>query len=293
MIDQICSMALTNAHHTGRAFFTWEDLVDAMTVIESGTAINVNFIEEDVRATAIHEAGHAAAAHVYRPEVESSRLSIRMRGRSGGHHQSFEKEERFGKFQSMMFGELIHGVGAMAAELAFYGENSNGVGGDMAQTTWLASSMVGGAGMSPLPIDLHGRTFADESEEQTRQRILRRFEDIGSRMMNRTAAGFGVDQDPRKRAYAAQFLGQALVIAYNLMTANREKVQAVAEAVMEKKEIYGDDLVRLLDSQHFVKPEIDWTSEESWPKLMNWSRDPREMRILPESTDIEGTRAPE
>ena len=51
----------------------------------------------------------------------------------------------------MLFGELIHDVGAMAAELAFYGENSNGVGGDMAQATWLASSMVGGAGMSPLP----------------------------------------------------------------------------------------------------------------------------------------------
>ena len=41
MIDQICSMALTNAHHTGRAFFTWTDLVEAMTVIESGSAINV------------------------------------------------------------------------------------------------------------------------------------------------------------------------------------------------------------------------------------------------------------
>jgi len=282
MIDQICSMALTNAHHTGRAYFIWEDLVEAMTVIESGTAVNVNFIEEDARATAIHEAGHAASAHVYRPEVESSRLSIRMRGRSGGHHQSFEKEERFGKFQSMLFGELIHGVGAMAAELAFYGENSNGVGGDMAQTTWLASSMVGGAGMSPLPIDLHGKTFDDEDEEQSRQRVLRRFEDIGYRMMNRTAAGWDAGGDPRKRAYAAQFLGQALVTAYNLMITNKEKVQAVADAVMEAKEIFGDDLVRLLDKQQFVKPEIDWTNEDSWPRLMDWSRDPRELRLLNE-----------
>src|SRR5438477_4689759 len=287
-IDQICSMALTAAHHSGRAYFEWDDLVEAMTVNESGTAVNVNFIEEDVRATAIHEAGHAASAHVYRPEVESSRLSIRMRGRSGGHHQSFEKEERFGKFQSMMFGEMIHGVGAMAAELAFYGENSNGVGGDMAQTTWLASSMVGGAGMSPLPLDLHGKTFDDEDEEQSYQRVLRRFEDIGLRMMNRTAAGFDAGADPRKRAYAAQFLGQALVTAYNLVAANKEKVRAVADAVMDKKEIFGDELVRLLDEQQFVKPEIDWTSEEAWPKLMNWSRDPREMRLLTEGGEGDG-----
>ena len=91
-----------------------------------------------------------------------------MRGGSLGHHQSFEKEERFGTFQSKMFGELIHAVGAMAAEFAFYGENSNGVGGDLQSTTWTAATMVGAAGMSPLPLDLHGKTFADETEEQSR-----------------------------------------------------------------------------------------------------------------------------
>ncbi len=62
--------------------FNWRHLVDAMTVIESGTAVNVQYNETDARAVAIHEAGHAAAAHVYVPEVESSRLSIKMRGRA-------------------------------------------------------------------------------------------------------------------------------------------------------------------------------------------------------------------
>ncbi len=38
------------------------------------------------------------------------------------------------------------------------------------------------------------------------------------------------------------------------MLANRDKIEAVADAVIEQKEIYGDDLVRLLDAQHFVKP---------------------------------------
>jgi ATP-dependent Zn protease len=284
-IEQICSMALTSAHHTGRTYFEWNDLVQAMTVFESGTAVDVQFIEEDQRATAIHEAGHAATAHVYRPEVESSRLSIRMRGRSGGHHQSFEKEERFGKFQSMLFGELIHDVGAMAAELAFYGENSNGVGGDMQMATGLASRMAGGGAMSPLPLDLNGKTFPGEDDQASYERVMRRFEDIGSRMMNRSAAVLETGQDPRKRTYVAQFLGMALVTAYNLVMANKDKVEAVADAVMEKKEIFGDDLVRLLDEQAFEAPEIDWTDEETWPKIMNWSRDPREMRIVPEGTN--------
>jgi ATP-dependent Zn protease len=278
MIDQICSMALTNAHHEGKLAFDWKHLVDAMTVIEAGSAIDVKYHDEDARAVAIHEAGHAAAAHVYRPDLESSRLSIRMRAGSLGHHQAFEKEERFGAFQSRVFGSLLHILGAMAAEFAFYGENSVGVGGDLQSVTWTASSMVGMAGMSPLPLDLQGKTFADETEEQTRERVTRRFEDVGLRLLNRTATPVTGDpigavlNDPRKRAYAAQFIGQAFVTAYNLILANRDKIENVANTVIQRKEIYGDDLIRLLDAQNFKAPEIDWTAEETWPNLMNWSK---------------------
>jgi len=250
-------------------------------VIESGSAINVQYHEQDARATAIHEAGHAATAHVYRPDLESSRLSIRMRGGSLGHHHVFEKEERFGRFQSKLFGQLVWYVGAMAAEFAFYGENSNVVGGDLQSTTWTAASMVGAAGMSPLPLDLKGQTFADENEEQSRRRVQRRFEDIGGRLLNRMSGGpmtndptAAVLQDPRKRAYAAQFIGEAFVTAYNLIRLNKDKIERVADAVIDQREIYGDDLVRLLDSQGFVKPDIDWTDEEAWPQIVTWSPDP-------------------
>ena len=46
--------------------------------------------------------------------------------------------------------------------------------------------------------------------------------------------------------------------------------------ILEEREIYGDDLMRLLDEQGFVRPEIDWTDEATWPKFMNWSRGPRD-----------------
>ena len=169
----------------------------------------------------------------------------------------------------------------MAAELVFYGENSNGVGGDLETSTAIAASMVGAAGMSPLPIDLKGKTFPDEDEEQSRERVIRALrgrrhaapEPHGRRQLDgRSARG-----DPRRPAQARvsppSSSAQAFVTAYNLIVANRDKVEAVADAVIEKKEIYGDDLVRLLDAQEFVKPEIDWTAEESWPNLMNWSKD--------------------
>jgi len=133
--------------------------------------------------------------------------------------------------------------------------------------------------MSPLPLDLHGKTFADESAEQSRARVLKRFEDIGLRLLNRTQGGAMMGDpiasilgDPRKRMYAAQLIGEAFVTAYNLVELNKDKVERVADAVIDKREIYGDDLVRLLDAQGFVKPEIDWTDEKSWPQIVNWSK---------------------
>ena len=275
MIEQICSMALTNAHHEGRTSFTWQHLVDSMTVIESGTAVGVQYTEKETRAVAIHEAGHAAAAHAYRPEIESSRLSIRMRGGSLGHHQFFDREERFSRWQSEDAGDLIHTVGSMAAEHVFYGENSRGVGGDLGMATSRAATMVGVWGMAPLPVDLTGAKFDDETEEQTQERIKQRFQNIGMKLMNRTrgSADFQGDpiasvlRDPFKVALAAQFIGQAFVTAYAFVIANKDKVEKIAREVEDRKEIFGDDLNRLLDSVELQKPTIDWTKEETWPRM--------------------------
>jgi ATP-dependent Zn protease len=275
MIEQICSMALTNAHHEGKVQFSWEHLVDAMTAIESGTAVGVRYVEHEKRATAIHEAGHAAAAHIYRPDLESSRLSIRMRGRSLGHHQSHQREERFSEWQNEAMGGLVHILGAMAAERVFYGENTNGVGGDLQSATADAAWMVGTSGMGPHYIDLSGVKFADETEEQTRERIMKRFEKVGLTLMNRTrgSADFAQDpiaavlQDPYKRTAAAQILGQAYVIAENFIAANQEAIERIANEVIEKQEIYGDELVRLLDAQRLRRPEVDWMKEETWPRI--------------------------
>ena len=66
MIEQVCSMALTVAHHEGRPEFGWYDLVEAMTTIEIGHRRQRRVrARTETRAVAIHEAGHAVASHVY------------------------------------------------------------------------------------------------------------------------------------------------------------------------------------------------------------------------------------
>jgi ATP-dependent Zn protease len=268
-------MALTNAQHEGKISFGWADLVQAMTTLESGTAVNVTYPEHELRAVAIHEAGHAVTAHVYRPDLESSRLSTRMRGGSLGHHQTFEREERFSRWQHEEMGSLVHVLGAMAAENVFYGENSGGVGGDLQTATDTVAWMVGTAGMRPLHIELNGNVPKGEDPEEVREQILKRLERIGRTLMNRTrgSADFHADpiaailRDPFKNAVAAQILGQAYVMAVNLIATNRDAVETIATRLAEKRELYGDELVDLLDEQRLVQPKLDYTKEETWPTM--------------------------
>jgi ATP-dependent Zn protease len=273
MIDQVCSMALTLAHHDGRDRFAWADLVEAMTTIESGTAIGIEYIASETKAVAIHEAGHAAAGHVFMKGAESTRLSIRMRGGSLGHHQALEKEERFSRFRSDEMARLVWTLGAMAAERVFYGENSNGVGGDVQSATAQAAWMVGASAMGPEPFTI--TPLDDESEDEARQRVLRRFEKIGLQIMNRTSGGgpftenpiAGVLGDHDKRKLAGQILGQAYVQAYNLVLHNKDAVEKIADELVVRREVFGDELVEILDNAKLIMPEVDYADEKSWPQM--------------------------
>jgi cell division protease FtsH len=273
MLEQVTSMALTIAHHSNREALTWDDLVEAMTTLEAGTAVGIEYIPEESRAVAIHEAGHAAAGHVYLKGAESTRLSIRMRGGALGHHQALEKEERFSRFRSEEFARLVWALGAMAAERVFYGENSNGVGGGVLRVTAPAASMVGASAMGPEPFAVTPRE--DETEEEARERILKRFEKIGLQIVNRTGGGGPFDANPigavlgdqDKRAIVGQLVGQAYVAAHNLVLHNREAVEHIADVLNARRELFGDELLNLLDESKITIPDVDLSEENSWPTM--------------------------
>lgn len=268
-------MALTYAHSDGRMVFNWEDLVEAMTTVESGTAIGVDYQPEDTRAVAIHEAGHAVASHVYLEDLLSTRLSIRHRGSSLGHHQVAEKEERFSHWRHREFGKLVWTLGAMAAEHVFYRENTTGVSGDVQSATTAAALMAGVWAMGPEPIEFNGRVSGPVSRAREEQRVMENFEQLGTRIMNRMSMGgvmeadpvSSVLADPDKRKTAAQLLGQAYFAAYHTMDQNREAVERIAEQLVERKEMYGDEVVELLDGVGVKRPEVDYLDEKSWPRI--------------------------
>ncbi len=261
-IEQMCSMALLNAQHDGRTVFNWQDLVEALTTLEAGTAVGQDYTEAETRAVAIHESGHAIAGHVYLPDVESTRLSIRMRGASLGHHQSFDTEERHSYFRKEEIGHLVHMLGSMAAELVFYDDTTQGVTGDLQMATSLASMMAEMHGMSPVMTSVY--SDSTKTEKIVRDRFVR----IGRRLMSTSG-----EKPKTKEAQVAEFLGHAFVTAYNCIRINKDAVERVANTLIERKEIFGNDLVSLLNEQeletfdHMSLFSFDLTEDDVWPNM--------------------------
>jgi ATP-dependent Zn protease len=273
MIEQVCSMALTYAHSEGRQTFSRADIVEAMTTVETGTAQGVEYVAEETRAVALHEAGHAVGSYLFQENIEATRLTVRKRGSALGHFQGAEKEERFSAWQSEEMANLVMTLAAMATEHVFYEENSVGVGGDVQSATYRALLMVGASAMAPEPIDLEGRFDSEEAEEEMREKLEQRFERIGNKILHRTdpgqgaAALVGAMTDRFKRAMAAQIIGQAYFRAYNAMRQNREALEKIADVLVERRELHGDEVVDLLDQVAPRKTAVDVLDKACWPKL--------------------------
>ena len=273
MIDQVCSLALTYAHADGREFFSRRDLVEAMTAVEAGVAIGQPYPKHEERATAVHEAGHAVCGHLFMENRLSTRLSIKKRGSSGGHHWVAEIEDRFGHWRSEEVGDLIWGLGAMAAEHVFYGQNTTGVTGDVNSVTSRAAMMVGFRAMGPTRVDLGDRIEHEDDRAEAEKKIDERFQRIGYQIMNRSPGGeelnpFGSTlSDANKRPLVAGLLGQAFVVAYNTVVQNKDATARVADELVEHGELYGDEVTSLLDGVGLRKPDIDVLDEATWPAI--------------------------
>ena len=104
--------------------------------------------------------------------------------------------------------------------------------------------------------------------------MLKRLERIGSTIMNRAGGGSmwrgpvgSILRNQDKKRAAAQIIGQAYVTAYALMAANREGIEQIADTLIDRKELHGDEVGELLDSVGLHKPQLDLMDPGTWPKV--------------------------
>jgi ATP-dependent Zn protease len=243
MIEQALSIALMYAFEDGRDYFTWHDLREAMGNIESGLVQPVTYTEREKIAVARHEMGHAVAQRFFQPDEVPVRLSILMRADGSlGRLQPAQVEEEFSKFRSQMAGDLRTTLGAIAAERVFYGENSEGVFGDLQMATRRAAEMVGLVGMGP-----------DNLSELESVRAMR----LGDALISAAQASQGALETGNfvaatlgmhNRRMVAQVIGAAYVDCWRLMYVNKDAIDLAAETLIARGELVGDEITDLLDS---------------------------------------------
>jgi hypothetical protein len=178
-----------------------------------------------------------------------------------------EIEDRFVKWRSEQVGDVIWGLGAMAAEHVFYGQTTTGVGGDIRMVTWRAAQMVGRHAMAPTPIDLSDRIADPEEREKAEEHVMERFERLGLQLMHRGDMDAEATKDGAKSKLVAGLLGQAFVVAWNTIRVNKEATDYIATRLIAAGEMYGNDVTDLLDGCRLVKPEIDVLDEATWPVI--------------------------
>ena len=282
-IEQVLSLALLYAFENSREAFDWNDLREAMGNVEAGLAIPVEYNEKDKIAVARHELGHAVASHFFQPGHAHVRLSIRRRasaqGEIGGYHLSLPTEEQYGGsvFRSQLAADIRHGLGSIACERVFYGENSAGVFGDLRMATAMACRMVGTIGMGADDLDAKMSTKAANIGEQ-----LISVSEITQGIHEESTWEGAVLHNPRARRVVAQVLGSAYIDDWRLMYVNKEAIDQAAEALIHQGgELMGDEISGLLESVGLRLPNEADPYPEDMPSV------PMEQRI--DLTAIQGT----
>jgi cell division protease FtsH len=211
------------AARRGREAVAAEDFSDALEKIVLGAERKIMMSAADRRRTAYHEGGHAIAGMLTAGADPVRKVSIIPRAQSLGVTFSAPEADRFNYEEQELLAKIKVALGGRAAEELVYGEVTTGAESDIQQLTLIARQMVGRWGMSAaigpvavLPSGDRGPLLpgADETSEQT-QRL--------------------VDEEVRR------IVDESYDEVLGLLRENRDKLDALAEALLENETLDGPD----------------------------------------------------
>jgi cell division protease FtsH len=156
MIKTILNEALVLAYEDGRARLGYKDWLAAADARTLGLRQPIRqMVDEDKRAIAYHEAGHAVAAHYLQPENRIIKATIIRRGGALGVVQPRPKEERYTRHARQIESEIMVFLGSRAVEEEFLHTKMTGASSDLMGASSLAldycASLGMGSGLLVMP----------------------------------------------------------------------------------------------------------------------------------------------
>lgn len=188
--------------------------------------------DEEKRLTAYHEGGHTLVGMLLKHADPVHKVTIIPRGRAGGYTLMLPKEDRNYATKSELLDRLKVAMGGRVAEEVVLKEISTGASQDIQQATRMVRGMVMQYGMS----DVLGPVAYGEG--QNHQVFLGR--DFNHERNYSEEVASEIDKEVRKYLEAAYEACRKLIIA------NRDKLDLIAEALIERETLTAKQLEELL-----------------------------------------------
>jgi ATP-dependent Zn protease len=224
MLVHLLDESLVWALRRGARRMSWADVQRAKLTEEIGLAQPSSYTEAERRTIATHESGHATVAWLVGSSRRLDVLSIVKRANALGLLAHSDAEERFTQSESELRSLLQIAFGGMVAEQVFFGERSSGVAGDLRYATTVAATMVGSLGI--------GGTLVS-------------YEAVQAGPSNLPAKVLSTDDG---RAAVAELLAEVRSEVQSLIEANRRIVEALRDALLERDELVGDEILDVIRS---------------------------------------------
>jgi cell division protease FtsH len=208
------------------------DLEDAKDKVMMGAERrSLVMTEAERKLTAYHEAGHALVAWLLPDSDPVTKVTIIPRGRALGVTFYTPQEERHNHSKQQLEHRLCYAMGGRAAEKLIFDHYTTGAANDLEQATNLARNMVTRFGMSEK---LGPLTFGKKEEMVFLGRELQTHKDYSEQ------TAVMIDQEVR------QMVEKAHEKAIELLTGNLEKLHLLANTLLERETLDGDEMDRVL-----------------------------------------------
>jgi cell division protease FtsH len=190
--------------------------------------------EEERRNTAYHESGHAVVAKLLPKTDPVHKVTIIPRGRALGVTMQLPEQDRYSMDRERLLSTITVLFGGRIAEEVFMGQMTTGASNDFERATALARSMVTQWGMS----DAMGPMVYGENEgEVFLGRSITTHKNVSEVTMQK------VDAEIRK------IIDEQYSLAKKLILDNRDKVEAMAKALLELETIDAEQIQDIMDGR--------------------------------------------
>jgi cell division protease FtsH len=206
--------------------------------------------EEERRNTAYHESGHALVARLVPKTDPVHKVTIIPRGRALGLTMQLPSEDRYSMDKVRILSTIAVLFGGRIAEEVFMGQMTTGASNDFERATDMARKMVTQWGMSEA---LGTMVYGENEGEVFLGRSVTTHKNISETTMQK------VDAEIRR------ILDEQYALARKLIEDNRDKMEAMTQALLEWETIDADQIDDIMSGKPPRAPKPSQSAKASVP----------------------------